>query len=104
MKISKRSLIETEQENRINSYCSLIRIFKIMWIVNTLILFLAFDSISGDVRIAAFPGAEGFGKYTLGGRGGDVYQVTNLKDNGPGSLRYGIKTADGPRTIASCPC
>ena len=99
MKISKRSLIETEQENRINSYCSLIRIFKIMWIVNTPILFLAFDSISGDVRIPAFPGAEGFGKYTLGGRGGDVYQVTNLKDTGPGSLRYGIKTADGPRTI-----
>ena len=99
MKISKRSLIEIEQGNRINSYCSLIRIFKIMWIVNTLILFLAFDSISGDVRIPAFPGGEGFGKYTLGGRGGDVYQVTNLKDTGPGSLRYGIKTADGPRTI-----
>jgi pectate lyase len=47
----------------------------------------------------AFPGAEGFGALALGGRGGDVYHVTSLADEGPGSLRYGVQTACGPRTI-----
>jgi len=47
----------------------------------------------------AFPGAEGFGAYARGGRGGDVYTVTTLDDWGPGSLRFGIESASGPRTI-----
>jgi pectate lyase len=47
----------------------------------------------------AFPGAEGFGAYAVGGRGGDVYHVTTLADSGPGSLRHGVSEARGPRTI-----
>src|SRR3954464_10083935 len=48
--------------------------------------------------IPAFPGAEGFGANTPGGRGGKVLFVTNLDDSGPGSLRAACE-ADGPRTV-----
>ncbi len=48
--------------------------------------------------IPAFPGAQGGGMYSFGGRGGRVIVVTNLNDDGPGSFRAALE-AGGPRIV-----
>ncbi len=66
----------------------------------TTVLFIALAALpvaEAAASVPAFPGAEGFGAQSLGGRGGSVLFVTNLDDSGPGSLRAAVE-AEGPRT------
>ena len=63
-----------------------------------LICFAASLLAARAADLPAFPGAEGFGATTPGGRGGKILFVTNLDDSGPGSLRAACNT-DGPRIV-----
>ena len=63
------------------------------------------NAVAGDAQIA-FPGADGYGKYATGGRGGEVYYVTRNDDCDesnlvPGTLRWALHTGDSskPRTV-----
>lgn len=61
-----------------------------------LVLAVHVDASASSPKMPAFPDAQGYGKFSQGGRGGAIIYVTTLADNGPGSLRA-CAEAQGPR-------
>jgi pectate lyase len=71
----------------------------VLWLRRVLLLLICVARGPASAQsLPAFPGAEGFGAGTPGGRGGRVIEVTNLHDDGPGSFRAAAE-ASGPRIV-----
>lgn len=74
---------------------------KLHAFVVALLSFASIAMAADEAKLAAlpaFPGAEGFGAVTVGGRGGRIIKVTNLNAEGPGSLAEAC-AAKGPRIV-----
>lgn len=76
-------------------YSSLRISSKYICIVFMIYLLLPLNS---NAQLTSFPGADGYGAYAVGGRGGKVIKVTNLNSSGPGSMQAACE-AKGPRIV-----
>ncbi len=76
----------------------MVAFFMMVGIAFALVLFPLASLSAQAPQLPAFPGAQGFGSHTPGGRGGRVIEVTNLNPTGPGSLREAC-AAKGPRIV-----
>ena len=77
-------------------------LFAAMSLLIVLTMLFSFSTGAfAENAVLAFPEADGAGKYTVGGRGGRVIEVTTLEDgqNIPGSFRAAIEQASGPRIV-----
>lgn len=77
---------------------------KLLFLLCALMAVTAVPAQDNAAKVPAFPGAEGYGKYTVGGRGGKVYVVNTLEDYEKGetpiegSLRRAVEKR-GARTV-----